>query len=382
MKVLYISYPNFADCDFPLIRAFLEKGLDVTYLIPLPPFHLKASLINIKKQISKTKIFPATDYPELRYLENYMDMDKVFVSNRTGKSRLTLSYWKSVWNLRQFIKKGEFDIIHTTNDKNKWFYKLAPLVTTIHDPFPHTGEDYDNQKEVRLRTVKRSKGIVLLNDIQLGEFCKCFDVDPHRVLVNSLGVYDNIRYFANPETKPVKNNVLFFGRISPYKGIEFLCKAMELVRKQVPDATLTIAGKGQFYFDYTPYKDHDYIQVLNRYITMPELAELLSACELSVCPYTDATQSGVVMTSFALGKPVVASAVGGLVEMIDDGQSGVLVPPKDVKALAGAIVSLLKNEQKKQMMTEYIFNTYFKGGKSWPAIADRYIKYYSELLEG
>lgn len=381
MKILYLSTPNFADCDFPLIRAFQEKGVDVTYLIMLTPHHLSASLIDIKQQYPRTKIIPALMYSELKYLESYLDMDRVFISNRTGKNRLSFSYWKSVWDIRRFIKRGRYDLIHYPGFGNKWFYKLAPVITTVHDPFPHTGEGHKKQKELRSLALKRSKGIVLLNNTQLDDFCNCYSIDPQRVLVNSLGVYDNIRYFVTHEIEPIKNNLLFFGRISPYKGLEYLCEAMRLVHEQIPDATLTIAGRGKMYFDIEPYKKLGCIKIINKYISMSDLADLLSQCELSVCPYTDATQSGVLMTCFALGKPVVASAVGGFCEAIEDGKSGVLVPAKDAKALAEVIIELLKDDNRKEEMSEYIYNEYFKGEKSWSAIADKYLKYYSFVIE-
>ena len=82
MKILYISKPAYADCDFPLIRAFQQKGIDITYLILLPCFSLRSTLVDIKKQIPKTGIFLASEYTEFREYENYMDMSKVYVSNR------------------------------------------------------------------------------------------------------------------------------------------------------------------------------------------------------------------------------------------------------------------------------------------------------------
>ena len=146
------------------------------------------------------------------------------------------------------------------------------------------------------------------------------------------------------------------------------------------DATLTIAGGGKMYFDFTPYEELDYIELYNHYVPMNELAELLSRCELSVCPYTDATQSGVIMTSFSLRKPVVATNVGGLGEMIDDGKSGLLVPSKDEKALADAIIALLKNRERLTAMSEYIHQEYYEGDRSWNAIADKYIEFYEEII--
>ena len=133
------------------------------------------------------------------------------------------------------------------------------------------------------------------------------------------------------------------------------------------------------YFDITPYQQQPWVKVLNRYIGMEELAGLLQDCAVTVCPYTDATQSGVIMTSYSLCKPVIATNVGGLSEMVEDGKTGLLVPPKDVDALADAIISLLKDRKKLDEMAMSIMNDYFVGDKSWKVIADRYVALYNKI---
>ena len=84
MRILYISTPFFADCDFPLIKSLQAKGVDITYLILLAPYSLRSTLIDIKEQINETAIFPATRYSELKVYDQYMDMSKVYVANRTS----------------------------------------------------------------------------------------------------------------------------------------------------------------------------------------------------------------------------------------------------------------------------------------------------------
>ena len=155
---------------------------------------------------------------------------------------------------------------------------------------------------------------------------------------------------------------------------------MELVHKIIPEATLTIAGGGKYYFDIGKYSNLPYITIKNHYINMEDLATLLVNCSLCVCPYTDATQSGVIMTSFSLGKPVVATNVGGLSECIENKKSGILVPAKNSKALAEAIISLLSDRQLLNSMSDYILNEYNQGEKSWEKIAEKYITYYQNLL--
>lgn len=384
MKLLYISTPSFADCDFPLIRELQHKGIDVTYLILLPPFMLKSTLFDIKTQISDTKIFPATNYGEIKVYESYMKMDKVFVANRVGRNALSVSYWKHKLDLFLFLKKNQFDIVHSdylVGGGLKFLFGLSKKwVQTFHDPFPHSGEMTKWKDNAYRTTLSKADYFVLLNERQKARFCSDYGISADRVFINRLGIYDNIQKFVKSESAPFKNNVLFFGRISPYKGVEYLCEAMEKVRERIPDATLTIAGGGNFYFDVEPYKQSGYIEILNHYVGMEELAELLNRCELTVCPYTDATQSGVIMTSYSLGKPVVATDVGGLPEMIENGKTGLLVPPQDSYSLANAIVKLLTDKKKLHSMSSYIKEQYRRGVKSWSVIADNYINLYRAIL--
>lgn len=384
MKLLYLSSPAFADCDFPLIKALQEKGIDVTYLIVLPPFSLKSTLFNIKKQIPKTAIIPATDYDEFQPYSKYMDMNKVFIANRTGQSGYSLSFWKHKYDLYRFIKNGRFDIIHTDVMLSSCFsfiYRMGiKCVQTVHDPFPHSGEVTSRKSSAYRSVIKNVKYFILLNNKQKSEFCQTYNINPSNVFINRLGVYDNIKAFVKPEWKERKNNVLFFGRISPYKGVEYLCEAMKKVHEAIPNATLTIAGGGKMYFDIAPYEQLNYVDVRNHYVDMEELAQLVTECSITVCPYTDATQSGVIMTSFSLNKPVVATNVGGLGEMIEDGISGLFVSPKDSDSLACAIIRLLSDTQLCNKMVKNIANSYDRGERAWSSIVDKYIETYNAVL--
>lgn len=385
MKILYYSAPSFADCDFPLVNALQKAGHDVTYLISLAPYSLKSTLFNIKAQVQENGIIPATCYPELKVYENYMDMSKVYIVNRTVKQNSSLQALMMTVKVAQFIRKGKFDIIHTDCMLGMWellLYKLfrKKMVLTVHDPFMHSGEVSILEK-INYRIATRNvPAFVLLNKQQREKFSRTYHLNPNQILNNRLGVYDNVVSFVKSDATVKKNNVLFFGRISPYKGLEYLCKAMMKVKEQVPDATLTIAGGGKMYFDISSYEKKEWVKIINRYVGMEELAGLLQNCALTVCPYTDATQSGVIMTSFSLCKPVVATNVGGLGEMVEDGKTGLLVPPKNVDALANAIISLLKDNETLEQMAKNIKNDYFVGEKSWKAIADKYIEFYKTIV--
>ena len=362
MKILYYSKPCFGDCDFPLLKAMMEQGHDVKVIYNLTPHSLHTTIFNISKQIPKSGIFKATEYPELKAFEDYMPMDNVYISNDpTGKFGL-----KSLWlefKTFQFIRKQEFDIIHYVEDPSPlfslllWFFRKK-LVVTIHDGRPHTGDDNRKSQFVRRRLKSYVKRFLLLNKKE-------------NKLFEMLHMYGN-------KTLKKQNYILFFGRISPYKGIEYLLKAMRIVHKVLPETRVIIAGKGEYNFDLEPYKHLDYIEFRNKFIELDELADLIRGAQFTVCPYTEATQSGVVYSSFALNTPVIATRVGGLPEMIDDGETGIIVPPCDEQSLAQAIIDLLSDAVKLAGMTKKIEASAENGKGSWHVIANEYLEIYKK----
>lgn len=96
---------------------------------------------------------------------------------------------------------------------------------------------------------------------------------------------------------------------------------------------------------------------------------LIKKAQFVVCPYIDATQSGVIMSSFALNKPVIATHTGGLPEMVIDKRYGLIIPPKDEIALANAISTLWNDKSLLSALATNIENDYKRGRNSWLSIA-------------
>ena len=379
MKVVYYSSTSFADTDFPLIREYQRLGVDVYFLIYLAPHNKRSTLIDIKSLIGKPAILHASEYKEFDVYKDYVDLSKVYVVNSIESSVRSRNNIRLTFKVYSFIKKINPDVIHLLSPLDTFstiLYRFRKrMVLTMHDPFPHTGESNARKTIFRNLAMRLVPKFILLNDIQKEEFKKAYRIKEEQILVNKIGRFDYLDIWKK-EPKIHGHNVLFFGRISPYKGIEYLCQAMVKVKQLVPDASLTIAGGGKMYFDVSPYEKLDWVKIINRYVGMEELAGLLQDCALTVCPYTDATQSGVIMTSYSLCKPVVATNVGGLGEMVEEGKTGLLVPPKDADALANAITSLLRDDTALDEMARNIQNDYFVGDKSWKSIAEKYVEFY------
>lgn len=143
-----------------------------------------------------------------------------------------------------------------------------------------------------------------------------------------------------PSEGPV---VLFFGFVRRYKGLDVLLDAWPAVQHARPDAFLCVAGEA--YDDPAPYRRQmealpapDRVRWDDRYIPEDRVADYFAAADLVVQPYRHATQSGVVQIAAHIGRPAIVTAVGGLPEMIDSGQTGFVVPPEDPDALAESIV--------------------------------------------
>ena len=379
MKILLYSSPSFADQNFPLVRAWQQQGHEVYYFMQLASYTLRKTCIDIKEMIPETDIIPASRYRELDKFHGYLNFKNFYIINQTNKKQIAPSTQRLFFKFSRMIKKIHPDIIFSTfcyEFADYWLWQFRNKTRFIvNDPFPHSGESSFRRSVNTSLCYHLGKKFILLNNKQVDKFASYYHVDKSKIIVSKLGTDDTMRYLAKDNehiNKPSKN-VLFFGRMSPYKGIEYLCEAMKTVHDAVPEATLTIAGGGKIYFDFTTYENLDYIKLINRYVPAEELGHMLHDCAFSVCPYTDATQSGVIMTSFTMDKPVIATNVGGLGEMIDEGKTGYLIPPKDPEALADAIVKLLQDENTLMEMSQTIHHIYQEGVFSWDQIAKEYI---------
>lgn len=376
MKILFFTGTHFADCSFPLIKAFSELGHDVTTLMNLDPSRLHRTIININSQPKEPGLISADQFPEMQVFSNYVDLKKIIFINHPMQYR-DIRTIPLALKVRNFVAKGNFDVVISDNlfqyaQVLQYFVKL-PWICVMHDPIPHAGWNTFSNRIKRYLAFKRAEKYIIFNEAQADEFCKLYRIKRERLFFNKLSIYDVNRILIKQDIVPANNEVLFFGNIGKYKGINYLCEAMKRVHDLIPEAHLTVAGAGKYPFDKSEYEALPYITFINRFIENDEMAELYSKSKVVVCPYIEATQSGVIMSAYAFNKPVIATRVGGLPEMVNDGLTGVLVPPCDSTALADAIVTVLTDKDLYCKMTNGIEEVYRNGKKSWKYIANQYI---------
>lgn len=387
MKIVYYSDTSLADCDFPLVKAWQQLGHEVYFFIEVAKYNLHKTIIDINEIIAEDEIIPAKRYKELRIFSQYMSLDYVYVINKYTCKEISLNNLKLYLKFSNQIKKINPDVIVSTGPLGfaasmLWRFRNK-LRFIIHDPFPHTGEKTLKNALFRKICFSFAKGFILLNPNQANKFANMYHIDARKILVTKFAPYEAFSVLCSHASLPQDfNNVLFFGRISPYKGIEYLLEAMKKVHEVIPQASLTIAGNGKYYFDKISYEKLTYIKIINRFIPVIELASLLKQCAFVCCPYTDATQSGVVMTSYALEKPILASNVGGLSSQIINGKTGLLISPKDSDELANNIILLLQNRKLLQEMSYNIHEKYFEVNSkySWQSIAIDYLEFFKKSI--
>jgi glycosyltransferase involved in cell wall biosynthesis len=140
--------------------------------------------------------------------------------------------------------------------------------------------------------------------------------------------------------------LLFFGIIRPYKGLDLLLRAMPGIVRET-QAALVVAGefysgREETYRLVEELELREHVHLVDAYVPNDQVGIYLSAADVVVLPYRSATQSGIVQVAYQLERPVIATDVGGLSEMIRDGETGLLVPPGDVEALEAAVIRFLR----------------------------------------
>ncbi len=133
------------------------------------------------------------------------------------------------------------------------------------------------------------------------------------------------------------NVALFFGHVRPFKGLDIALRAWRLLKS---DVTLVVAGEA-WWKGEAEYRELaeglKNVRFDFRFIPDAEIATFFAAADVVLAPYRIEAQSGVALTAFHFSRPVIATTVGGLPEIIDEGANGMLVPPEDPAALATGI---------------------------------------------
>lgn len=294
-----------------------------------------------------------------------------------------------VRELQHQFKQFQVDLVHITY-WHLWatpglgLFKQQPLVCTVHDVTRHPGErgiwavpnalypwQWRWADEIIVHATTSQQQLV--NDFQQ-------PADKiHIIPIGSYNLYQTTGDTTQPDPEQ-PHHILFFGRIWGYKGLQYLIEAEPLITKAIPDAKIVIAGHGEDFEKYEAMMvNPDHFEVHNYYIPNEVVNKLFQQAGVVVLPYIEASQSGVVPVAYSYGKPVVSTTVGGLPDVVVEGQTGFLVPPADAQALAEAIIKVIKDEPTRQQLGQNARH-FAETDLSWQGIAEKTLKVYNKVL--
>jgi glycosyltransferase involved in cell wall biosynthesis len=262
-------------------------------------------------------------------------------------------------------------------------FPKIPWVIGVHDPESHSGGNYWRYSLTEKLMYSKTKQIILHNETQRKDFIERHHIPPEIVNVIPLGIYDGYLELATRVFHPMSNNILFFGRLSSYKGLKVLFDAAVCVSKKVENVTFAVVGKPSqgYEMPQIPELAHGGKFVFHlEHVPAAAMGDYFLQAACVVCPYLEATQSGVVLTSYAFNKPVIATRTGGLPEYVLDGQTGLLVEPNDSQGLADAIIQYLNNDELRETLLRGIVEIR-QGLLNWDQICNQYKKVFDEVLQ-
>jgi glycosyltransferase involved in cell wall biosynthesis len=253
------------------------------------------------------------------------------------------------------------------------------LALTIHDPVPHSGRDSTTARRLapfRRYARRRVHRIFVHGPSCRDQYLHHYLPHPHRdgrVALTEHGVILAGEGDAPPEPA---FHALMFGRMERYKGLGILCEAMERLAADGHDVPLHLAGSGpELDALEARFRRHPAVRVDNRFVAAADLIAMIRASDGILLPYTGATQSGVLAAAFGNGRFVIASRVGGIADIVEDGVNGLLVPPGDAEALAAALRTVAADPALRARLRDGARRTAAER-LSWPGIAARMIADY------
>jgi len=214
------------------------------------------------------------------------------------------------------------------------------------------------------------------------------DVLPIAVDVNAFKPDENAKKELGLLNRDV---ILFVGRKCPYKGPQVLVDALPEICKENPESLALLVGPDYFFGSnsrsYSAFLEERARElgvkdnvVIKGFVSEQALRDYYNAADIVVCPSIWQEPFGkVVIEAYACEKPVVATKVGGLPEIVKDGASGILIPPNNPEALANAVCNLLKDKKRAKCMGKKgrkIVETKF----SFEVVSKKCQRIYEELI--
>lgn len=395
--VMASTFPRWKNDTTPrFVYDLSERLASRCRIIVLAPHHNKAKKKEImgKLDVRRFSYFKPESMQRLCYEGGMIpNMKKNFLA-RMQLPLLIISEFFSAYNL---IKKENISMIHAHWILPQGFVAAIlkkifgiPLVVTIHgsDLFPLKSFIF-----IKLQSfVLENADFITVNSIAAkNELEKRFSDRLQKIKVVPMGVDARLfrkRKCMKPKKYSKNKILLFVGRLSDQKGLQYLVEAMPKIVKEEPTAKLLIVGEGPYKLELerkiSKNKAKNYVEFLGS-LPSSEIVKYHNYADVFVLPSL-ANKTGTealglaLMEAMSSGCAVIGTNVGGIPSLIKNSHNGILVPQKDSQELAKAVIMLLKNRKKAEAIGKYASN-FIRRNYSWDKISNEFIGIYKSIIK-
>ena len=239
-----------------------------------------------------------------------------------------------------------------------------PIIITCHNVLPHSRFLFDDK--LTKAVLKKASACIVHSKEDESNLVSMLPGMPYRRNPHPTYNAYRIKGMSRDEARDLlgvkqeEKVLLFFGFVQKYKGLDHLIAAAPAVTKALDNVRICIVGDmGNLREEYmnmirsTGIEDRFLIR--DGYVPDAEVEPYFAACDLCICPYISATQSGIVQIAFGFGIPVIATNVGGLPEAVTDEKTGYIIPPGDPGSIADAVIRFF-NEDRASEFAENVRN--------------------------
>ncbi len=352
----------------------------------------------LAKFLDKNKFQPilaCSNFPQLnRWCENF-EKEGIKVIRLKVKHKHDPRHY---FQLRKIIKEEKIDILHlhVWNPASCRYGFLAgksrkiPIIITEHDPF----EISKFKTWFKSYTLESVKKIIAISDSSKNDLEKLYPAFKKKIEVIHNGIdtvwwhSQNLR-FTEDDLEDIKENlfeakkdtliITSIAALHERKGLKYLIQAISNLVKEFPNIKLVIVGQGPQEKELKELikelKIENHIKLLGQ---QKETPKILKSTDIFVLPSKREAFGLVNLEAMITGMPIVASKVGGIQEVVKDGETGILIEPKISDVLARALKLLIESPEKRVSMAaagQKRVQEFFTAGK----MAKEYEKEYEEI---
>ena len=315
------------------------------------------------------------------------EISNVHFSGSTARITLSPAVYRRV---KKILNDEQFDIVHV-HEPTVPMLSVAVLrhshavnVGTFH-AYRESNAIYEYMRPIVKSFVDRLDGRICVSDV-VREYVTQYFPGDYTIIPNGI----DCSRFASPDIQPIEQyndgrpNILFVGRLEKRKGFRHLIRAYRTIKEAVPDARLLVVGAYNDK-DKTPFVRYARATKLRGvhfvgYVPPEELPRYYRTATLFCAPSTGFESFGIILLeAMAAGLPIVATDIAGYRSVVQDGVDGLLFPKGDERALAEALIELLRDPARRVSMSA--------AGKrkaaqyDWDIIAQHVLDFYERLID-